>query len=307
MAINSADTTFAASLETVAGTTNASNPVFLMIDRIIGDEPTLVSDVVETQIASPNREAKVSRKTNFRVEGSLKSQLFRDAATDLFLESAISGAFVSNVAKAGVTDKSFTIEKKMLNGATALYKRYLGCQVSKFTMSVEAGGSVDTSFDLIGMSSPTPNGAILTGATYAQPSNTTKLTGLDTTVTVAGLSVDFSKVELSVEHTRENSFKLGSASSRGVATGGNRKIAGVLEFYREDWSPETVFIPDTPVSIVIQCGTGTSGYRFTVHAAVGSIPTDSVDGAKSKVTVNFTGIFDETAGTGLSIAKLTAA
>lgn len=301
---NPSDISWALIKEVTPNTTPAS-PAFLKIDHIEGDLQ-YNADFIESQVVKANRASAGGRKVGFKDEGSLKVHLHRDAAIDALLESALSGTFTSNTLKAGSTDTSLTIEKKLLaSDASALYRRYTGCQVSKFALSCEASGNAEVTFDILGMAASTGT-AILTSATYANASTTTKLTGLDIgTFTIAGLSSpEVRKVELSVEQNREAHDKFGSASARAIGTSGNHKVRLSVEFYRADWSPETLFAnSDTAVAVSFSIGTLTNGYTFTLPAAVPMMPQMASDGSKELVKLEFAGSYDGTALTDISVTR----
>lgn len=301
MATNSSDTQWALVAETVVGTTPAT-PSFLVLDYIIGDEVNIESDWLESNVLKANRGHAGGRRSAIKVTGSLKSELFRDAGMDLLLESGVSGAFATNILKGGASDKSFTLEKKILNGATTLYQRFTACQVAKTTISGSANGMIEVSFDIIGVAE-THATAIILGATYANAASTAKLAGLDTTVTIAGLTVDFDQFEISVEFNRSHTYRFGTANARGVQTEGARKVSGNVRFFREDWTPEET-LTDAGVALTVTCGTGVNGYAFNVPGAQFQYPKSANEGAAIMATADFMGKNTTADATNIKITKL---
>lgn len=300
MAVNPSDTRYAISKETVAGTTNAT-PAFLVLDYMDGTEVVYESDWLESPTRRANRASSGGRPVAFKVTGSLKQHFARDAATDLLLESGLSGTFNTNVLSSGANDTSFTIEKRMSNSEdTQLYSYFTGCQVTKLTISGTANGNIEFSADIIGMARTTGT-AQKTGATYANPSNAMKLAGVDVVPSIAGLTVDFLKFEYTVEHTREALNKLGSASARGIATSGFRKVNGSVDFFREDWTPETVLLSASGAALTLPIGSGVNGYSINIPVAQFRIPKDGEEGAAATVSAEF--MAKETAGA-TTITKL---
>jgi len=304
MSISPSDTRFAIVAETVAGTT-PTTPVFQVFPFIQGTEPALVSDVVTSEVVRANRSSEGQRKTNFRVEGGLSSQLRRGAVFDLLLQSALSGTWVTNNLNAGNTDTSFTVEKTMFAGATPFFHRFVGCQVSSMNISVSAESTCDVSFDIMGLDRTTAT-TIVTGATYTQPTATLPLTGLDiTNVTVAGLTAVCRSIDFTVEHEREAHDQLGAASALRIGTGGIRSVTATMTFYRTDLSPDTLLAKsDTPVAVAFNLGSGANGYRIEMPAANYNVPADEVDGSKQLFTVEFRAAFDSVLGTDLRISRL---
>ena len=302
MSYNPSDTRFAIVKETTPGET-PDTPGFLSLDYVPGSEPTYESDWLESPVRRPNRGSAGGRKVAFKVSGGLESQLFRDAAIDLLLESGLSGEFDGATLKGGANDTSLTIEKVMSDGSNDLYRRWSGIQVSKVTVAGEATDNVTISFDLVGMKGETAT-AILTGASYADASDALKLAGPDVAMSVAGLSVDYTKFEISVEFDREATNQFGSVAARGVGTSGVRKVSGSVEFFREDWSPESVMIPDDGQNLTVTVGAGADGYEFTIPSAQFKIPQDSEDGSKQLVSAEFMGQDDSAAGTNIIVTRL---
>lgn len=302
MAFNPSDNTYSLIRETAAGTLPAT-PAFLPFDYVQGDQPMLTSDVIESQIQRANRTSSGQRKTGFRVEGSLSTELKRDAAIDLLLESALSGTFTTNVLKAGTTDTSFSIEKRMNDGASKYYRRFSGVQVTSLTISGEASGMIEASFDLLGTTAVTGT-ALVTGATYANPSSTQLLDGTEVTMTINGTAVDFRSFDLSVEHDREAQDKFGSKYARGIGTSGMRKVMLSCSLYFTDFGLETTSVAGNTVPVVITIGSGANGYSITLPACDISVPADSEDGSKAMMDVDFTAKGDVTLGTDIQITRL---
>ena len=115
------------------------------------------------------------------------------------------------------------------------------------------------------------------------------------------LTVDFLKFEYTVEHTREALNKLGSASARGIATSGFRKVNGSVDFFREDWTPETVLLSASGAALTLPIGSGVNGYSINIPVAQFRIPKDGEEGAAATVSAEF--MAKETAGA-TTITKL---
>lgn len=307
---STSDISFGLIKEVTAGTTPASG-IYLKMDHVPGTAPNYTSDFLESPVLSANRSSAGNRKTNFRVDGGVKTHFCRDAAIELLLSSALSGDWVEtgavgdagDVLKAGDTDTSISIEKKVA-GTPALYSRFNGCQVSKFALTCQASGNAEASFDFMGMGRTTATTA--SALTYANASSNTKLNGADvSSVTIGGLSgVTFRSLELNVEHNREARDGFGLTSAIGIGTSGNRKVTLKVSFYRESFSPETVLAGDASVAVSFTIGSGVNGYTVTLPAATANTPMDAEDGSKYLVEVEFTAKYDATAGTDLMITRI---
>lgn len=299
---NLSDTTYSVVRETVEGTTPAT-PALSNFDYIPGSDLTLDAKLLSSDVLKANRAMAGLGKVNFVGGGSLKTHFRRDTVIDMFLESALSGTFATNVLKAGKTDSTHTIEKKMIQAGSPLYFRYTGMQVSKFGLTVDASSNAEATFDFIGVDRTTSTSAIV-GATVGAVTQGALLDGSDVgTMTIAGLTGVFQSLELSVSHDRTPRFVLGSPKSVGTSTKGFRTVKLTVKLYRDSLNPETVFIPDTPVAVSFALGSGTGNvYTFALPAVVGSVPKDE-GGNDAMVTVEMTAQYDNTAQTDISITK----
>lgn len=300
------DRSFAIIGETVAGVLPGSGNL-LPVDYIPGTRPRFTADQLASQTLSQSRASRGSRRVNYRTEGGMRLHFCRDAAVELLLESALSGAWATNVLKAGRTDRSIAIEERLVEGAGSLYQRFLGCQVGNFTLECSYDGNAEASFDVLGMSRQTATTA--SSLTYATVGSGLKLTGADVSaVSIAGLSgsttPDFVNLSLAVRHNREAQGGFGSTSARAIGTAGFRDVQLTLRFYREDFSPETV-IGETPLAVSFTIGSGTNGYTVLLPAAYGSVPDDQDEESKALVEVTFAAAFDAISETDLQITRLT--
>jgi hypothetical protein len=209
------------------------------------------------------------------------------------------------VLKAGNTDKSFSIEKLFKDGASNYFHRFVGNQCSGFTLSVDASSNAEITFDLLGMDRNTATGAI-PSSTYLPQTVGEYLTGLNTTITVAGVTAVPRSLEITCTQQRETQDQFGSAAARAVATSGFREVKMTVQFYRSDLSLDTLFAKsDTPVAVSASVGTAANGYQFAMAQANADIPADEEDNSKPLITVVFTAKDDTSAGTDFTITKTT--
>lgn len=307
---NPSDISFSIIKETAAGVTPTTGSL-LKFDHTPGSSPEFTSDFIESPVIGTNRAGGGNRKVGYRVEGPLNVHFCRNAAIELMLASALSGAWTEagdvgddqDVLKASNVDTSFTIEKRVNHPTAPLFSHFKGCQVTKFSLKVDASGNAEATFDVLGMDRANPT--VATALTYTPSAQTMKLAGLDVTdFTVTGLTgVEFRELELTVEQAREAKDVFGSASAAGIGTGSNRKVSLTTKFYRKDRTPETVLQGNNTVAVSFKIGVGSDGFHFNLPSATASIPTDEEDGSKYMVNVNFAAKYDVTAETDLMITR----
>lgn len=311
MAINPSDTEFAIVKEAVAGSTPAT-PAFLRLETIVGSNLNATADPIVSSTRRKGRTNAGQRLVNPRVEGTLNTEFTsNDEATELLLASALSGVWADGELKAGTTESDFTVERKWIDGATSMFTRYFGCQVSEFALNAEFGGIVTANWTILGRGRATPSTDAISGATYADASTDAKFAGPDVkNITIEGLGeVDYSTLALTITQERATQGKLGSAFARGIGTAG-KTIELVATLYRKDFGPENLIqngIENPAVAISFDVDFNGEGYRFTIPAAQPSFPEDSEDGPNQMVTVTFSPLGDATTGTDIIIQKLPVA
>jgi hypothetical protein len=301
--MNPSDTTYSLLKETTAGTT-PSTGAWIPFPYIPGDMPSFTADMVTSNVLQANRASAGARKAGFKVGGGLKTHFRRGNHVDALLESALSGAFATNVLKASNVDSSYSIEKKMIEAGTPYYHRFGGCQVSDLSLSCDASGNAEISFGIIGMSRATAT-TVQGTTTYGTLAAAPNLMGLDVSAfTVAGLTATFRSLELSVSHNREAQDQFGQAAARGIGTSGFRTVQLKAQLYRTDLSADTLLAnADTPIAVSFTIGGVGNGYVVSLPAANYDIPKDIEDNSKALIEINFTAAYDNTAATDLSITK----
>ena len=92
----------------------------------------------------------------------------RDEGLDVLWESALCGAWASNVLKNASTKKPFTLEEKYEGGATDPYRRLAGCLVDQVSIGFRNGEPGTLSFGVMAMAETAATSAIAS-STYAAP------------------------------------------------------------------------------------------------------------------------------------------
>ena len=92
----------------------------------------------------------------------------RDAGTDVLWESALCGAWSTDVLKNASTLKPFTLEEKYQGGGTDPYRRLAGCIVDTVDISFRNGEPGTMNFGIRAMAETTSTTAIAS-STYAAP------------------------------------------------------------------------------------------------------------------------------------------
>ncbi len=102
------------------------------------------------------------------VTGSINTLLSYGTFDD-FLSALLCSDWSTNVLKNGIAQKTMAFEKTFELGATDAFTRYRGCRINTLDLSLSAKQFVTANWGVMGIGSPAPDTAIITGATYDAP------------------------------------------------------------------------------------------------------------------------------------------
>src|SRR2546430_2956560 len=121
--------------ETVFGEAPAANVAMTRIrlknDSLKHENVTVVSDEIRA-----DRQRTDLALVGYGVTGDINFELTYGNYFDAALEAALCGTWATNVLRNGVTNRSFTFEKRWLD--LAKYAHYRGCCVNNFEMTAAA-------------------------------------------------------------------------------------------------------------------------------------------------------------------------
>lgn len=160
-AIN-ATTTIAYVAETVPGVTPAT-PAFKLF-RATGENLDVEADYADTTELNGFRGATSGVPVRRGGSGSVDFDLTALTLED-FIEAALRTTWATNVATAGNTDKSFTVETKFETGGTDIYKRLVGARVDTLSLKCDPAAKVTGQVGFVAMDGSFAT-SIVTGATY---------------------------------------------------------------------------------------------------------------------------------------------
>jgi hypothetical protein len=91
---------------------------------------------------------------------------------DTWLARLLCSSWSSDVLKNGILQQAATLEKFFEQGATDSFIRYQACRFNTLDLRLQARQSVSANWGIMGIRSPTPTTAIITGATYTAATTT---------------------------------------------------------------------------------------------------------------------------------------
>ncbi|MEF3124655.1 phage tail tube protein [Rhizobium leguminosarum] len=156
-------------MEAVPGTIPAT-PTW-KIARYVTEGLTLDKQTVSSDEVRPDRNRSDVTDVGRQVTGPINTLLSYGTFDD-WLSALLANDWATNVLKNGNVVKTLAFEKTFELGATDVYARYRGCRVNTLDLQLNAKQNVTANWGLMGIGSPNPDTAIVTGATYTDPTTT---------------------------------------------------------------------------------------------------------------------------------------
>lgn len=252
-------------VEVTPGTTPAT-PAF-NIARVTKAGGGSKKQTSESEEMQPDRNVRGVILEGIDVDGSYDFELSY-ATFDAILESALQGAWSTNILKNGATRKYFTFEEADLASGAAFF-RTMGSLVDEFSLSMQARKKITGSFKTIAMQEA-PASTAISGATYTAANTNAvmtsgsaigalSLTGLTTQPKVKGL-------DLSISNGLTRREKLASLYSD-EPSAGPIKVTGRILAYLEGIEFYNLALAHGSVALSVQLGL-TAGSRYQVDIPV---------------------------------------
>jgi len=218
------------------------------------------------------------------VEGPMAIELSYGTYDD-FLEALLRSTWSTDVLVNGIAHKTFTFEKTFEQGATDSFIRYRGCRINSLDLTLESKALVKGSFGIMGIGSPTPTTAIISGATYAAATTVPVLNAATNVanLAVAGITASpkIKSLSLSIKSNLYANDQLGSleADSHGL---GRFEVTGTMQTYFRDLDTYNAIKSHSDVSLSFDIG-AVSGSKYTfLLEAVKLLDGEPVAGGNSQ-------------------------
>jgi hypothetical protein len=233
--------------EVTYGTTPAA-PAFKPFPHT-GTNLAMTKDGLESEKLRGDRQVEDFRHGNQSISGDVTSELEYGDLDDI-LEGVLCGTWAADVLKAGVTRRSFTLERKFADLATPEFHRYTGCEFNSFAMSVSPNAIVTATFGVIGKGLTLATTAIAS-STYGSPSAVQPFDSFTGSITEGGSPIAVvTSIEMTLENGLEPLFAVGSVTTNRPSIGKSR-LTGTMTTYFESKTLYEKFINETSSSIVL--------------------------------------------------------
>ena len=290
--------------ETTYGTT-PSTPSFTPLPHT-GTTLAVTKDAIESETIKGDRQVDDFRHGNKSVSGDVTSELEYGAFDDI-LEAVLCGTWATDILKAGVTRRSFTLQRKFADLATPEFHTYTGCEFNSMALSVAPNAMVGVTFGVIGKNLSLATTAI-TGSTFGSDPTTSPFDSFTGSITEGGSSIaTVTAIEMSLENGIEPLFSVGSQTTNRPSIGRSR-LTGTLTTYFENRTLYEKFLNETSSSIVLTL-TDLDGNDYEISMPNVKYNTGQPDVAgEGAVTIamDFVALYDSTDESQIKITRTDA-
>lgn len=185
-----------------------------------------------------------------QVGGDINFELSHSSLDDL-LEAVLGGTWATNILKAGITRRSFSMLRHYsdLQTADKPYHMFTGSELNTLNLSIPTGGIITGSFGVLGKSQALatipPTGAVLGSANTNEPFDS--FTG---TLEEGGASIAIcTEVSLTLENGLEPRFAIGDDEAIKQASIDRSNLSGQASFYFENGTLLEKFLNETESSL----------------------------------------------------------
>lgn len=289
--------------ETVAGTTPAL-PVF----KIIPHTGTTLGTTKDAQTSANlgGRQIKCFKHGNVAVQGDTSHEVTYGAHDEL-IEAALCGTWATNTLKAGVTRRTFTVERFFPDADSATYIRYRGAEVNTMNINVAPNAIPTITFGWIGVDQD-PTNVLFTGATYTPDASACPFDSFTGVVSEGGVSVGVAtQLQLTLENGIEALYAIGDNAAIGKSIG-KSNVTGNMTIYFENATIMNKFLANTESSIEVTLTGSAGSLTFDVPRlsfTSGAQPDVSGDGSVT-LAVNFQGLYDPTDASNIVVTRVAA-
>lgn len=247
--------------ETAYGVTPAT-PVFKPI-RHTQTTLALSKEAIQSEELRSDRQITDYRQGARQVGGDISFELSY-GSFDEILEALTLGTWAGNVLKAGVTRRSFTIERLFADLAPVdnPYHRFTGVEFNTLALAINANAMITGTIGVLGQDAGVAS-AIIAGSTVAAPSTTSPLDSFTGSLKEAGVSIAvITEIALNLDNGLAARFVVGSKTSIRPSIG-RSNVSGTVTAYFENSTLLNKFINEIESSIEFTLPDG-AGNSYTI-------------------------------------------
>lgn len=296
--------------EVTIGTIPAT-PAFQVM-RYVTADVRIAKQVDVPDEVRPDRNSSAPVDVGRSVTGSINT-LLSYGTYDTWLERLFASSWSTNVLKNGITHKAGALEMTFEQGASDSYIRYRACRWNTLALSLRPRASVSANWGIMGIDSPTPTAAILTGATYAPPTVTEvfnaglnvaalDFTGIATPPVIQSLDLNLTNNIYAVD-------AVGSYAPDSLGLGGFRVTGSLTALFKDMATYQAILDhSDVTIGFTLTDAAGNS-YQFAVPKTklIDGGPSAPGNGRPAILTVPFQAYYDSDSSATITLTRTPAA
>lgn len=236
------------------------------------------------------------------IGGNIVGELSSGSYDD-FLEAALAGTWTTNVLKAGIVRRSFTIERHFND--IGQFLRYKGVEIDTLALTADTTKIVDLTFGVMGQAM-IEDTVIVTGATYPAALTSSPMDALTGAVTEGGTAIAVvTAVSFNLNNGMQPRQVIGGGGISLEPSIGRSTLTGQMTAYFESTVLMDKFINNTLSSLQFTCSAGTSSYAFLLPNIKYTGGTVDVSGeGPVSIVMPFTALLDPATSTNLQITRV---
>lgn len=231
---------------------------------------------------------------------------------DTWLSRLLSADWNANVLKNGMLEKTGALEKTFKQGAGQSFIRYRGVRWNTLDLTLRARQSVQANWGVLGIGSPAPTTAIISGATYADPTTTPVFNaGLNVaSLTLSGVTASPKMQALTMRINRNiyQNDAIGAYEPYGHGLG-RFEVTGSMTCYFEDLYTYQAILDHSDVGLAFNLSDAPGNtYAFSIPKVklMDGGPPGSGNGQAVLMEVPFQAFYDATSSAQISITRTPA-
>lgn len=265
----------------------------------------LTKEAVESEDIYSDRVPRHFRHGNRSGGGAVEVDL-RRGSYDALLESALMGAWSTNVLKTGIVPKSFSIEDAARD--ISEYRMFKGMVVNQMTVRMAPNQMVAATFDMVG-TDVAPATSTSADASWTADAGYEPFDAYSGAILEGGSPAGIvTSLEFTVNNDVENVFGIGSDAAQGLDYGMAR-VTGTMTVRYQNEAIINKFLNEvmSSIQVTVDDPTGANPYVFLFPAVKFNGASTPVSNPKGRmVTLPFVSLYDAVEGTNLKITRTSA-
>ncbi|KQS95394.1 phage tail tube protein [Rhizobium sp. Leaf386] len=245
------------------------------------------------------------------VQGPINTLLSYGTFDDFF-SALLCNDWSTNVLKNGNVEKILAFEKTFKLGVNNSFIRFIDCRLNTLDLQLTAKQSITANWGIQGLSSPAPASAILTGATYLDPTTTPVLNAALNVgaLTMTGITATPKIQSLSMRITNNlySDDVIGQYETYNIGLG-RFEVSGSMTvlFESADLYSAVRAHDDLTLSVTAGASTGNK-YKIDLHKikAMNGSPLGNGNGRSVIMEVPFMAKYDGTAAASITVTRAVA-